>query len=107
MINGQYDTDFNSTRNNAIRGWVYNLMDTEVTYLWLIKQHKWLPQQARSVLPNSLKTEIVITANLREWRLIFKQRTAKAAHPQMREIMQPMLDKFKILTPMVFDDINY
>jgi thymidylate synthase ThyX len=67
----------------------------------------WQPQQARSVLPNSLKTEIVVTANLREWRTIFKQRTAIAAHPQMREIMCPLLDELKIKLPSVFNDINY
>ena len=64
------------------------------------------PQIARSVLPNSLKTEIVVTADLREWRLIFKQRTAPAAHPQMRELMVPLLAKLQILVPVIFDDIN-
>lgn len=63
------------------------------------------PQIARSVLPNSLKTEIVITANLREWRTIFKLRTAKPAHPQMREVMIPLLKELQTLIPVVFDDI--
>lgn len=63
------------------------------------------PQIARSVLPNSLKTEIVITANLRQWREIFRQRTAKAAHPQMREIMIPLLTKLKAELPVIFDNI--
>ncbi len=48
------------------------------------------PQEARAVLPNSLKTEVVMTANLREWRHFFRLRTAKAAHPQMREIATPL-----------------
>lgn len=64
------------------------------------------PQMARSVLPNSLKTEIVITMNLREWRHFFKLRTASTAHPQMREVAIPMLEKFKNLIPVVFDDIT-
>lgn len=64
------------------------------------------PQEARSVLPNSLKTEIVVTYDLREWRHFFKLRTAKAAHPQMREITIPMLAEFKKLIPVVFDDIT-
>jgi len=63
------------------------------------------PQEARSVLPNSLKTEIVITYNLREWRLFFKLRCAKRAHPQMREIAIPLLQEFKKLIPVIFDDI--
>lgn len=63
------------------------------------------PQEARSVLPNSLKTEIVVTANLREWRHIFRLRTSKRAHPQMREIMIPLLYEFKSRIPVIFDDI--
>ena len=65
------------------------------------------PQEARSVLPNSLKTELVMTANLREWRTFFKLRTADAAHPQMREVARPLLDEFKKRIPVVFDDIKY
>ena len=64
------------------------------------------PQEARSVLPNSLKTELVITMNLREWRHFFKLRTSNAAHPQVREIAIPLLEKFKELIPVVFSDIN-
>ena len=66
-----------------------------------------LPQEARAVLPNSLKTEVVMTANLREWRNFFKLRTANAAHPQMREVTRPLLDELKELIPVVFDDITY
>lgn len=64
------------------------------------------PQEARSVLPNSLKTEVVMTANLREWRHFFKLRTAPAAHPQMREIAVPLLHRMQKLVPVVFDDIG-
>jgi len=62
------------------------------------------PEQARSLLPNSLKTEIVMTTNLREWRHVFKMRTAIAAHPQIREIMIPLLLDFQKLIPVIFDD---
>lgn len=64
------------------------------------------PQQARTVLPNGTKTELVMTANLREWRTVLKQRTAKAAHPQMREVMLMLLDEFRERIPIVFDDIE-
>lgn len=64
-------------------------------------------QEARAVLPNSLKTEVVMTANLREWRTFFKLRCANAAHPQMREVTRPLLENFKNLIPVVFDDITY
>lgn len=62
------------------------------------------PQIARSVLPNCLKTEIAATCNLREWRHIFKLRTAKAAHPQIREIMDIALTEMKTNCPNVFSD---
>ncbi len=64
------------------------------------------PEEARAVLPNSLKTELIMTANLREWRHFFKLRTSKAAHPQMRELAVLLLDEFKEKIPVVFDDIN-
>lgn len=64
------------------------------------------PERARSVLPQSLKTEIVVTANFREWRHIFRLRTAKAAHPQMREVMVPCLDEFARRCPSIFGSIE-
>lgn len=67
-------------------------------------QAGWTPQEARSVLPNSLKTEIVVTANLREWREIFRQRCSPAAHPQMRELMIPLRNQFKEVLPEIFGD---
>lgn len=64
------------------------------------------PQEARSVLPNSLKTEIVITANYREWRNFFKLRVPTTAHPQMREVTIPLLQELKTKLPVIFDDIE-
>lgn len=66
-----------------------------------------LPQEARAVLPNSLKTELVMTAPLQEWQIFFESRTANAAHPQMREVTRPLLDELKELIPVVFDEISY
>ncbi len=65
------------------------------------------PQEARAVLPNSLKTEIVMTANLREWRHFFKLRCDKAAHPQMREVAIKLLHMCQDEIPVIFDDITY
>lgn len=62
-------------------------------------------EEARSVLPNSLKTEIVMTCNLREWRHVFSLRCHKSAHPQIREIMLPLLDEFHGRLPVIFDDL--
>ena len=84
--------------------WFALQQKSEVTYLKL-RDKGWKPEQARSVLTNSLKTEVVMTANLREWRHFFKLRTPIAAHPQMREVTNPMLRQFKKLIPVVFDDI--
>lgn len=64
----------------------------------------WRPEQAREVLPNSLKTEIVVTANVREWRHIFKLRCSKAAHPQIRSLMRSCLKGFQKAIPVLFDD---
>lgn len=86
--------------------WECAMKKAENTYMSLIQMGAQ-PQEARSVLPNSLKTEIVVSANPREWRAFFKLRVADAAHPQMREVTRPLLDKFKELVPVLFDDITY
>jgi thymidylate synthase (FAD) len=65
------------------------------------------PQMARSVLPNALKTEIVMTANLREWRHFFRLRCSKKAHPQMRELATSLLAYCKRTHPVVFADITH
>lgn len=67
--------------------------------------NKVSPQEARSILPNSLKTEIYVTMNLREWRHFLKLRTSKAAHPQMRQIAIMIYDIFAEKLPVVFEDI--
>lgn len=84
--------------------WQQAMSNAEMSYMLMI-EHGATAQEARSVLPNSLKTEVVITANPREWRHIFKMRTAKSAHPQMCEIMVPMLEKFKRIWPTIFGDL--
>ena len=64
------------------------------------------PQQARTVLPNSLKTEITVTANYREWRNFFKLRVHNTAHPSMREVTIPLLKELQHRLPIIFDDIE-
>lgn len=85
--------------------WVACMKEHENEYLDFLDMG-WRPEQARSVLPNSLKTEIVVTTNFREWHHIFKLRTSKAAHPQMRELMIPLLKECKQRIPIIFDDIK-
>jgi thymidylate synthase (FAD) len=84
--------------------WKESLIQSEIAYNKLISLGA-SPQEARSVLPNSLKTEIVVTMNLREWKHFFKLRTSEAAHPQMREIAKPLLKEFQKLIPIVFNNI--
>lgn len=83
--------------------WFCEMLNAETTYLELL-EFNWSPQQARSILPNSLKTEIVMTANLREWKHIFSLRCAEAAHPQMREVMIPLRKEFRRRIPVIFDE---
>lgn len=84
--------------------WYWACDDAEKSYKTLIA-NGLRPEQARCVLPLCLKTEIVVTANYREWRNIFKLRTPVAAHPQMRELMCPLLLEVQKKIPVVFDDI--
>ena len=64
------------------------------------------PQEARAVLPGSLKAELVMTANFRAWRHFFRLRADPAAHPQMREVACPLLAQFRAAVPVVFDDVG-
>jgi thymidylate synthase (FAD) len=64
------------------------------------------PEEARTVLPQSTKTEIVATCNVREWRSILRLRTDVSAHPQMRELMVPLLRRFQSEMPALFGDIQ-
>ena len=84
--------------------WSNAMLTAEKSYMALIMSGA-TAQQARSVLPNSLKTEIIVTCNLREWRHILDLRCAKAAHPQIREIMLPLLIEIHRRLPAVFSDI--
>ncbi len=88
----------------AFHRWLDAMEDAEDAYNELLSLG-CTPQEARSVLPNSLKTEIVVTYNLRQWRHFFRMRCAKAAHPQMREIAVPMLREFRQLFSPLFDDV--
>ena len=101
-----FDTGMGILSNSLVyQEWKLACECAEERYFNLLKMGA-TPQQARTVLPNSLKTEITVTANYREWRNFFKLRTAEAAHPQMREITIPLLKELKTLIPIIFDDIE-
>jgi thymidylate synthase (FAD) len=87
----------------AQQAWQNHCIDTELIYQRMIEDGL-TPQQARAVLPNSLKTEIVIKANFREWRHIFSLRAvSKAAHPDMRRIMAPLYNDCRAVCPEIFN----
>ena len=86
--------------------WKETMSTAEKYYKFLINECKSKPEEARSLLPNSLKTEIVMTMNLREWRHFFKMRLSHRAHPQMREIANMIYNELKSRVPIVFDDIE-
>lgn len=101
MIN-QYD--FDADNFALLKQSVYEL--EHVYRDMILVDRKLKPEQARAVLPNCLKSELYMTANLREWRWILKLRTSKAAHPQMRQVMNQVLAVFKEKLPVIVEDIK-
>jgi thymidylate synthase (FAD) len=84
--------------------WIHAVSSAETRYMEL-RGHGVPPEIARSVLPNALKTEIVVTANLREWRHILRLRCSPKAHPQMREVMLLAKAQLSEIAPDVFADL--
>lgn len=85
--------------------WRKTMQQLEKVYLEMRKNGA-RPEQARSILPNSLATEIFMTANLREWRHFLKLRTSPRAHPQMRQVALQICAILKENLPVIFSDIN-
>ena len=83
--------------------WADAMREAEKAYFDMLSKGA-KPEDARSVLPNSLKTEFICTMNLREWRHFFALRCAEAAHPAMREISIPLREEFRKLIPVVFEE---
>lgn len=84
--------------------WSASMQQAETAYFAMLNCGA-KPEDARSVLPNSLKTEFICTMNLREWRHFFRLRCAPAAHPAMREISIPLLREFQQMIPVLFDGL--
>ncbi len=93
----EYDSNFELWKNT--------MEEIEKNYFQLINNGA-KPEEARGILPNSLKTELVMTLNLRSWRNFFKLRCDKSAHPQIREIANLILDEFSKEMPILFDDLK-
>ncbi len=84
--------------------WMSAISQAEKSYARLIEDG-WRPQEARSVFPNALASKIIATLNLRSWRHVLLMRTSREAHPQMRQVMIPLLAEFQRLVPVLFEDI--
>jgi thymidylate synthase (FAD) len=95
---------FFEEKSEEYRLWLQAMTETEKIYLKLLETSS--PQAARTVLPNSCKTELIAFANLIEWLHIFKLRTATAAEPSMREVMTPLLQQFQERFPQIFSGIQ-
>jgi thymidylate synthase (FAD) len=85
--------------------WKKAMEDTERSYFDLLNAGA-IPEQARTVLPNSLATTITTTANFRQWSLMLDLRTSNFAHPQIAEVMRPLLAEMKELLPAIFEDVG-
>lgn len=100
--------DFEPTdHDRQYANWYMGCEECETAYFMMLDLGS-TPQEARDVLPNSLKTEIVMTANMREWRHFFKLRAAGVTgkpHPQMHDIAMRLLNECKKKLPVLFDDI--
>ena len=99
----RYDLD-DETDRKKYDVWQEAMENAERSYFQMIELGA-TPQEARSVLPNSLKTELVATMNLREWRHFFRLRADAAAHPQCREVAQMLLERFAKDYPVFFADL--
>jgi len=90
----------------AYKLWQEACQEAEKAYIQMLESGS-SPQEARSVLPTCLKTEMAVTFNLREWRHFFTLRCAAPAHPQMRQAAIPLLLLFQQRMPIIFNDIDY
>ena len=98
-----FDERKDTDKSEQFSLWLEACQRTEEMYFALL-QSGATPQEARTILPNSTAADIVVTANFREWRHILRLRTAKDAHPQMREVMCPLGEELQRRIPVIFDD---
>lgn len=87
--------DFEKSGSGSVDSSIFinSLLDSESSYLYLLEEG-WKPQEARAVLPNALKTELVMTGFVSDWEYFFELRTPANAHPQARELAIPLREEF-------------
>ena len=107
---GKFGTELKFMKPCNIEGelyedWLKAMEYIEKMYMQMAEKGA-APDQLRMILPHSTAAEVCMSANLREWRHIFRLRTAKAAHPSVQQIMKMVLAEFKAKIPVIFDDIG-
>lgn len=90
---------------NEAREWLDAMEHLERTYLLMIDSGV-KPEKARDVLPLCLKTELMMTANFREWRHFLKLRGSRMAHPEIRKIAKQIYKVFQRAIPVLVEDIK-
>jgi len=91
-------------QEHLIETWQALMLNIENNYISM-KNFGLSPQAIRGILPNDIKTEIVVTTNLREWKHILELRLASSAHPDMRRILYPLALELKNKIPIIFDNL--
>lgn len=81
-----------------------DMCNEEEKFYRALRKGRWKPEDARQILPNGITSQIVISANFREWRHIFKMRTEKVAHWEIRAVMCKLLEEVRRRVPVIFDD---
>lgn len=98
--NGGY-THSRCPKCSPVVRWFWTMREAEETYA-ILRRKGWTPEQARGVLPNDLRAEIVVKMNWRQWLHFFKLRTAKDAHPDIRQVAEMILEEFQKVVPEIF-----
>lgn len=98
------DSNEQITLENGEQLSVADMLARMQMYYRSLRQSGWVPEDARQLLPNAIKADIVTTANFREWRHIFEMRTQKAAHWEIRAVMVKLLEEMQHIVLAVFDD---
>ena len=96
----------NMDKKELFNEWYSSCIEIEQRYMNMVKLGA-TPDQMRMILPHSTAAEVTMTANIREWRHILDLRTKKMAHPAIRQLLIPLLLKFKEDMPELFNEIEY
>ena len=90
--------DYHSDNIDGSKEWYDSCLNAEKIYFALIEDNNWTPQKARAILPNSLKTELVVTGFTSDWNYFFRLRSRIAEtgkpHPQAQELVDPLMNEF-------------